>query len=183
MTKYKRYAPSDYIQHSNALASNVHSLFRACGHLRNIRDPASSDKSFDTVTAEECYMFVAPLLLTFAIELALKSYLCRTRRSYPKTHDPLALFDEIPDTVKDYLNREFALHNPPSSNPISSLHHSQHFRSLLQYHHKIFLDWRYQPTFFDTYRADNPASPDKIYINYLVSAIAVLLSIPPSLLR
>lgn len=178
--RYKRYTPSNPIDHSNGLAFNVHCLMRTYNHLRSLPEPPNQSSP----TLDDCRTFIAPLLLTLAIELALKSYLCRTSHSYPKTHDPLPLFDELPTHVQDYLNNEFQLHNPLSSNPISSLHHSNHFRWLLHYHKKLFDQWRYQPSFFDDhFRAEDPISPDKIYLAGLASAIGVLLSIDPSLLR
>lgn len=81
------------------------------------------------------------VLRVFSVELALKSLIAKILNEKPEsTHSLTRLFDKLPRTTKDSLDRRFQLFRkgkPSYKGETDSL------REVLTLHENAFMEWRY----------------------------------------
>ena len=124
------------------MMSNAKSLQRVVKELE--RNGSISPQS-DQLLFSGVFLAV-PILLTFAIEIALKAWLFREQKKAPdRTHDLLKLFDSLDPSTQEVLEERMRSVEPytiehlfeegrPSYKPL---------RKLLSSHNNTFIDWRY----------------------------------------
>ena len=104
------------------------------------------DKSGEKAEPEDALLFegtmlAEPVLLSLAVEIALKAWQCRERSGAPdRTHDLLALFDGLGDESQKRLKDKM----PEVENPVRGLPPVYPgIRNALAGCKSVFLEWRY----------------------------------------
>ena len=81
-----------------------------------------------------------PILLSFAIEIALKAWQCRERQAAPDhSHDLLQLFEGLEEATQKRLEAKM----PPMVDPLLGETLREGLRELLGSHRDAFIKWRY----------------------------------------
>ena len=114
-------------------ARALQELVRSFG---NRADPSSNVALF------EGQFIAGPVLLTFAMELALKAWWARENKDsdIPKTHDLLKLFDGLNEDTRTSLESA----NPEVPSPSRGFRPLRSgLRSLLEANSDAFVEWRY----------------------------------------
>ena len=123
------------------IISNAKSLQRVVKELdRNeSKSPQSDQLLFSGV------FLASPILLTFAIEIALKAWLFREQNKAPaRTHDLLELFDGLDPSTQAMLEERMGAVEPYSiEHRLEGKRSWEPLRKLLSSHKNTFIDWRY----------------------------------------
>ena len=90
-------------------------------------------------------LFASPILLSFAIEIALKAWHCREQKGAPDhTHDLLKLFDSLEQDTKERLEEGMRAIEPYSiEHRLEGMRSWEPLRKVLSSHKDIFKEWRY----------------------------------------
>ena len=132
----------DAIWDTDFMMSNAKSLQRVVNKLdRNgSKSPQSDQLLFSGV-------FLAnPILLSFAIELALKAWLFREQNKAPaRTHDLLKLFKGLDPSTQELLEERMRSVEPYTTEHLFEEGRQSYepLRKLLSFHKNTFIDWRY----------------------------------------
>ena len=88
----------------------------------------------------------SPILLTFAMEIALKAWLFREQKKAPdRTHDLLALFDGLDPSTQELLEERMRSAEPHTIEHLVKEGRQSYepLHRLLSSHKNTFIDWRY----------------------------------------
>ena len=97
----------------------------------------------------------SPVLLLFAIELALKAWQCREQNGeHDGIHDLLRLFDKLKPETKKLLEGRMRVVEQPSLPPAlepraQGMRPGEPLRNLLFSHKDVFITWRYMHEYHD----------------------------------
>ena len=86
-----------------------------------------------------------PILLSLAIEIALKAWQCREQKRAPDhTHDLLKLFDSLEPDTREFLEERMREVEPYSIEPfLEGMRSFEPLRKVLSCHKETFKEWRY----------------------------------------
>ena len=123
------------------MMSNAKSLQRVVKELD--RNGSTSPQS-DPLLFSGAFL-ASPILLSFAIEIALKAWQCREQKKEPDhTHDLLKLFDSLEPDTKERLEERMRAVEPYSIEPLlEGMRSWEPLRRLLSFHKDTFIKWRY----------------------------------------
>ena len=87
----------------------------------------------------------SPILLSFAIEIALKAWQCREQKREPdRTHDLLELFGSLEQETKERLEEGMRAVEPYSREPpLEGRRSFEPLHMVLSSHKDVFIKWRY----------------------------------------
>ncbi len=145
----ERAIPLQWDTHS--MIDQARSLQHAAEHLFNRPEAQSPEK--DSLPFLATFR-AAPLLLAFAIELALKAFICSERPGPPpRIHDLFDLHEALQSNTQTFLNTQFLILHPHLADPFFHLdlpdQHFPHrptktrFQVILKEHRHLFEHWRY----------------------------------------
>ena len=177
MTKYKRnpYKPKDPLKEAIELyqtSRSVHRLFLELNALyANLQRPIEPG-------LEKSLYHIGPFLLLFSIEFLLKSHICRTHGSYPFDHDPVNLFELLPEPAQTHLNDPSSTSwtSYPTGIPNNQIAPYPVIDTLTDYR-KAFTDWRY-PSYYIQRVASDPSQYPTLNIPRLTATFQALLDLP-----
>ena len=141
-----RFAKSD----SPLDAVDINEMMRTAMSLRHFVKKVEKNDFFDAKSDALLFegTFVAvPVLLAFAIELALKALLYRGGHTkLEKTHDLGCLYEKLSKELRDRIEEKTPIPYPRELVNVLGLDSSPHSMpasKLLEYHKDAFVEWRY----------------------------------------
>lgn len=128
---------------SDAMIRDARSLHAVAQHLVSDLDPGETRTSDVDGLFGTGRFFAGPVLLALATEIALKAWHCRETKVAPRrTHDPIALFEDLSENTRRLLAARYPGHLYPRGmgafGPVPS-----DLQSALEIHRKTFEIWRY----------------------------------------